>query len=215
MDKRSHNGSSSNTLVQLSSADTMTTTFAYDASRLEKESSNSVCPSTGTEGQRGDEATAVPPKPLPSPKQLEAGQLEKRLEINSPHSPHWILPWKRPDGLSGWIRENVCTKALVPSLVVQALSAGVLDAVTYAEFRTFASNRESVVGQPYAILTVETGNTILLTVSAVSTTDALLLLTGVSLASFLLGALIFGHLGHYMGECLILLELAGHAHIRG
>jgi len=50
------------------------------------------------------------------------------------------------------------------------------------------------------MLMAETGNTILLTVSALGTIDILLLLTGLSLAAFLLGALIFGHLGHFMGK---------------
>jgi hypothetical protein len=31
---------------------------------------------------------------------------------------------------------------LVPSLVVQAFATGILDATTYADFKTFASNRE-------------------------------------------------------------------------
>lgn len=51
-------------------------------------------------------------------------------------------PWKRTDGWAGWGRESVSTMSLVPCLVVQAFSAGVLDATTYADFHTFASNRE-------------------------------------------------------------------------
>jgi len=39
-----------------------------------------------------------------------------------------------------------------------------------------------------------------LTVAALGSVEVVLRLTGVSLASFLLGALIFGHLGHFMGE---------------
>jgi hypothetical protein len=45
----------------------------------------------------------------------------------------------------------------------------------------------------------ETGNAILLTVSIVGA-HPLLLLTGVSLGSFLGSAFVFGHLGHFMGE---------------
>lgn len=51
-------------------------------------------------------------------------------------------PWKRSDGWAGWATENVGTMSLVPSLVVQAFSTGILDATTYADFQTFASNRK-------------------------------------------------------------------------
>jgi hypothetical protein len=46
----------------------------------------------------------------------------------------------------------------------------------------------------------ETGNTILLTVSTVGTVDVLIMLTGISLGSFLFAAFLFGRLGHYFGE---------------
>lgn len=52
-------------------------------------------------------------------------------------------PWEREDGWIGWRHEWVKKEALVVPLVVQAFSAGVLDATTYADFMTFASNRES------------------------------------------------------------------------
>lgn len=52
-------------------------------------------------------------------------------------------PWKRDDGWNGWRTEWVKKEALVVPLVVQAFSAGVLDATTYADFMTFASNRMS------------------------------------------------------------------------
>lgn len=51
-------------------------------------------------------------------------------------------PWKREDGWRAWRSEWVKKEALVVPLIVQALSAGVLDATTYADFMTFASNRE-------------------------------------------------------------------------
>lgn len=57
----------------------------------------------------------------------------------------------------------------------------------------------------------ETGNTILLTVSIIGTIRVLLLLTGVSLASFLAGAFIFGHLGTFFGTSpLPPLDAPGH-----
>ena len=52
-------------------------------------------------------------------------------------------PWKREDGWGGWRSDWVKKEALVVPLVVQAFSAGVLDATTYADFMTFASNRTS------------------------------------------------------------------------
>jgi uncharacterized membrane protein YoaK (UPF0700 family) len=70
----------------------------------------------------------------------------------------------------------------------------ILDATTYADFLTFASN--------------QTGNTILLCVAAIGTTttgvgrveEIKLVLTAISLGTFLACAGIFGHLGHFMGE---------------
>jgi hypothetical protein len=53
-------------------------------------------------------------------------------------------PWKRQDGWAGWRSEWVKKESLVVPLVVQAFSAGVLDATTYADFMTFASNRKSI-----------------------------------------------------------------------
>lgn len=95
------------------------------------------------------------------------------------------LPWERKDGWSGYLAESVSTRALIPSLVVQALATGILDATTFADFNTFASN--------------QTGNTILLTVFIIGTVRVLLLLTGVSLASFLGSAFVFGQMGHIFG----------------
>lgn len=73
------------------------------------------------------------------------------------------------------------------------LTTSVLDATTYADFLTFASN--------------QTGNTILLCVAAIGTTTTgmkngeqiRLVLTAISLGTFLACAGIFGHLGHFMG----------------
>jgi len=52
-------------------------------------------------------------------------------------------PWRREDGWAGWREEWVRKDALVIPLIVQAFSAGILDATTYADFQTFASNRKS------------------------------------------------------------------------
>jgi hypothetical protein len=52
-------------------------------------------------------------------------------------------PWRREDGWAGWRDEWVRKDALVIPLIVQAFSAGILDATTYADFQTFASNRKS------------------------------------------------------------------------
>ncbi|EKC98237.1 hypothetical protein A1Q2_07251 [Trichosporon asahii var. asahii CBS 8904] len=69
--------------------------------------------------------------------------------------------------------------------IPSALSAGVLDATTYADFQTFASN--------------QTGNAIVLTLAAVGAARALVLLTGVSFAGFIAGAFLMGHLGNFLG----------------
>jgi len=52
-------------------------------------------------------------------------------------------PWRRADGWTGWRDDWVRKDALVIPLIVQAFSAGILDATTYADFQTFASNRKS------------------------------------------------------------------------
>lgn len=73
---------------------------------------------------------------------------EKSQSPSSPASqssnPYRVWPpWKREDGWRGWKNEWVRKDALVIPLIVQAFSAGVLDATTYADFQTFASNRQS------------------------------------------------------------------------
>ncbi|KLT38851.1 hypothetical protein CC85DRAFT_235447, partial [Cutaneotrichosporon oleaginosum] len=87
-----------------------------------------------------------------------------------------------------WANESVKTSALVPALVMQALATGLLDATTYTDFMTFASN--------------QTGNAILLTVAAVGTVSqstTLLIRTAVSFGSFLAGAFVFGQVGYFVG----------------
>ncbi|OCF45354.1 hypothetical protein I317_00877 [Kwoniella heveanensis CBS 569] len=94
-------------------------------------------------------------------------------------------PWKRRDGWSGWMSDTVTADALVLSLILQAFSTGILDATTYLDFNTFASN--------------QTGNTILLTVAVVRVSGRQLLLTGISLGSFLGAAFVFAQIGHFCG----------------
>ncbi|WVW82227.1 hypothetical protein I302_104233 [Kwoniella bestiolae CBS 10118] len=110
---------------------------------------------------------------------------EKQDEKNVPPARVVFPPWKRNDGWSGWMGDTVTAKSLVLCLILQAFSTGILDATTYLDFSTFASN--------------QTGNTILLTVAIVRVSGHLLLLTGISLASFLSAALVFGHIGHLVG----------------
>lgn len=54
-----------------------------------------------------------------------------------------LAPWRRIDSWRGWAKEDIATSTLVPSLAVQAFATGILDATTYADFHTFASNRKS------------------------------------------------------------------------
>ena len=65
-------------------------------------------------------------------------------------------PWRREDGWAGWREEWVRKDALVIPLIVQAFSAGILDATTYADFQTFASNRKSAGHLLQAVLYSET-----------------------------------------------------------
>ncbi|ODN84106.1 hypothetical protein L202_00119 [Cryptococcus amylolentus CBS 6039] len=112
-------------------------------------------------------------------------RVEKNVDIPDTDAHVVVLPWKRRDGWAGWMGDTVTADSLVWSLIFQAFSTGLLDATTTLDFNTFASN--------------QTGNTILLTVAIVRLSRHQLLLTGVSLASFLGGALVFGHLGHLFG----------------
>ena len=79
---------------------------------------------------------------IPQPSAVEEGLCEKSSSLKE-NTRVWP-PWKRRDGWAGWGRESIGTASLVPSLVVQAFSTGILDATTYADFNTFASNRKSV-----------------------------------------------------------------------
>lgn len=119
-------------------------------------------PSTTYSPPRGPPSAHVHPSrpsedhtPSLSPSALEAGYAK---EPDSRHISRTITddekrnhgdrtnvwpPWKRDDGWTGWRSEWVKKEALVVPLVVQAFSAGVLDATTYADFMTFASNRKS------------------------------------------------------------------------
>nr|XP_031861318.1 uncharacterized protein CI109_003290 [Kwoniella shandongensis]KAA5528390.1 hypothetical protein CI109_003290 [Kwoniella shandongensis] len=142
------------------------------------------CRETTPEREVGMESDQVlRPKCEKSTSDVEKGEHRPNCDL-SPVALVWP-PWKRRDGLSGWMGDTVSANALVWSLIIQAFSTGILDATTYLDFSTFASN--------------QTGNTILLTVAAVKMSGHLLLLTGVSLGSFLGAALVLGHLGHLFG----------------
>jgi hypothetical protein len=56
-----------------------------------------------------------------------------------------LAPWRRTDSWRDWAKEEIATSTLVPSLAVQAFATGILDATTYADFHTFASNRRSSI----------------------------------------------------------------------
>ncbi|KAL1408941.1 hypothetical protein Q8F55_005755 [Vanrija albida] len=119
-------------------------------------------------------ATSPTASPLKTPRELEAA------------SPAPALDYKLSrDSWAHWSAQDVATTALVPALVMQALATGLLDATTYADFHTFASN--------------QTGNAIMLTVAAVGVLRIQVVLTSVSLASFLLCAFVFGHIGLWLG----------------
>lgn len=114
-------------------------------------------------------------KPYPDPKKTR----------EDPELGMGLVNEYEPCTLHRWAMEDVASMSLVPCLVTQALSAGVLDATTYADFATFASN--------------QTGNAIVLTLAAVGAARTLALLTGVSFAGFIAGAFLMGHLGNFLG----------------
>ncbi|KAL7413001.1 hypothetical protein BDY24DRAFT_329534, partial [Mrakia frigida] len=90
-----------------------------------------------------------------------------------------------------YLRETIPPRNLTAPLLFISLACGILDATTYADFGTFASN--------------QTGNTLILTLLLTSTplpsssNSAHILPTSVSLLSFLLFGFAFGHIGHYFG----------------
>lgn len=86
-----------------------------------------------------------------------------------------------------FLSQHISPQQIVGPLLLLAFITGLLDATTYADFKTFASN--------------QTGNVILLTVAAASISGAAVDLrhTGVSLASYLVSGFIAGQLGHMIG----------------
>jgi hypothetical protein len=89
----------------------------------------------------------IPPKTInDTERQITTNTLNEKDSRSPSNScnPYRIWPpWKREDGWAGWRDEWVRKDALVIPLIVQAFSAGILDATTYADFMTFASNRKS------------------------------------------------------------------------
>ena len=47
-----------------------------------------------------------------------------------------------------WLNANISPRRIVPALIIQAFSTGMLDATTYADFNTFASNRMRPLSLP-------------------------------------------------------------------
>ncbi|KAH8083736.1 hypothetical protein HD553DRAFT_51987 [Filobasidium floriforme] len=89
-------------------------------------------------------------------------------------------------GISSYLSAVLAPASMQYPLYLQSFATGVLDATTYADFGTFASN--------------QTGNTILVTLAAFNTIPVTLQLTGVSLASFVVSAFIAGNIGHRVGH---------------
>lgn len=87
---------------------------------------------------------------LPTPGQNEKDQINIHRAGTSTHQSVWP-PWRRDDGWAGWKNDWVRKEGLVIPLIVQAFSAGVLDATTYADFMTFASNRMSPTSFSYRL----------------------------------------------------------------
>ena len=85
---------------------------------------------------------SITPPPFTNTKNT-LNEKDSRSPSNSGNPYRIWPPWRREDGWAGWRDEWVRKDALVIPLIVQAFSAGILDATTYADFQTFASNRKS------------------------------------------------------------------------
>lgn len=83
------------------------------------------------------------------------------------------------------LRVNVFIEA---QLLLLTFAIGIQDAISYPDFRCFASN--------------QTGNTVVLAVALAGQAGGLFdaANTGVSLGAFLMGAIFSGHLGNYLGR---------------
>ncbi|WOO82808.1 uncharacterized protein LOC62_04G006294 [Vanrija pseudolonga] len=131
--------------------------------------------STAGMSEKASEPDTTPPTSPPTkPRDLEAARPAHPLDYKLSR-----------ESWADWSAQDVASTALVPALVMQALATGLLDATTYADFHTFASN--------------QTGNAIVLTVAAVGVLRIQVVLTSVSLASFLFCAFVFGHIGLWLG----------------
>lgn len=81
------------------------------------------------------------------------------------------------------------------------MRASVLDATTYADFETFASNQTGYVSvSDQHRRSHMLSNTLLLTLAAIGTFPVEIVLTSVSLGGFVLFAFAFGQIGHMLGQ---------------
>ncbi|KAJ8589452.1 hypothetical protein M405DRAFT_881592 [Rhizopogon salebrosus TDB-379] len=88
--------------------------------------------------------------------------------------------------ISKHLQHTVSPTFLPAQLIAIAFCTGILDATTYADFQTFASN--------------QTGNAIMLPVGIVGATHVQMLCTGASLATFLFFGCLSGQIGHAFGH---------------
>ena len=84
------------------------------------------------------------------------------------------------------LQHTVSPTFLPVQLIAIAFCTGILDATTYADFQTFASN--------------QTGNAIMLPVGMMGVAHVQMLGTGVSLATFLFFGCVSGQIGHVFGH---------------
>jgi uncharacterized membrane protein YoaK (UPF0700 family) len=124
-----------------------------------------------------------------APQDYQQNELfRSHYETARPHS-------KRHQSLPSWngfklywlvgLRVNIFIEA---QLLLLTFAIGIQDAISYPDFRCFASN--------------QTGNTVVLAVALTGQAGDLFNAanTGVSLGAFLMGAIFSGHLGNYMGR---------------
>jgi uncharacterized membrane protein YoaK (UPF0700 family) len=113
-------------------------------------------------------------------------QADREAATSNPTNRQPLLSWS---GFKQYWLDNLRVNTFVEvQLLLLTFAIGIQDAISYPDFRCFASN--------------QTGNTVVLAVALAGQAGTLFdaANTGVSLGSFLAGAMFTGHLGNFVGK---------------
>jgi uncharacterized membrane protein YoaK (UPF0700 family) len=113
-------------------------------------------------------------------------QADREAATSNPTNRQPLLSW---NGFKQYWLDNLRVNTFVEiQLLLLTFAIGIQDAISYPDFRCFASN--------------QTGNTVVLAVALAGQAGTLFdaANTGVSLGSFLAGAMFTGHLGNFVGK---------------